>query len=229
MITAKDNHDPRDEMTFVFHETFVRKALVTILGIFFRVFMVIKIEGLEYLPDQGACVMVANHLSNLDVFPLQLSIRRPLFFMGKAELFRNPMISWLIRQLGSFPVQRGASDQWAMTHSRRVLDAGLILAIFPEGIRSRGRGLSVAKTGAARLAIEKNVPIVPVAINGSKDLLQTFPRRALVSISICAPILPDTDDDPLSFTDKVMFSLANKLPQEMRGAYSEIPLGFKQQ
>jgi 1-acyl-sn-glycerol-3-phosphate acyltransferase len=108
------------------------------------------------------------------------------------------------------------------------LEKGLILAMFPEGTRSRGRGLSVAKTGAARLAIEKNVPIVPVAINGSRGLFRKFPHISIVSISICAPILPDDDDDPLSLTDRVMFSLANKLPREMRGAYSEIPSGFKQ-
>jgi 1-acyl-sn-glycerol-3-phosphate acyltransferase len=226
-IFEKSDHDLRDDMTFVFHETIVRKTLVIILGIFFRAFMVLKIEGLENLPGQGACVLAANHHSNMDVFPLQLSLPRPLFFMGKAELFQNPIIGWLIRQLGAFPVQRGVSDSWALGHSRKILDKGLILAIFPEGTRSRGRGLSVAKTGAARLAIEKNVPIVPLAIDGTRELFKNFPHRALVSISICVPINPDADDDPLSLTDKVMFSLANKLPPGMRGAYSEIPSGFK--
>jgi 1-acyl-sn-glycerol-3-phosphate acyltransferase len=110
----KENHDMRDDMTFVFHETNVRKVLVIILEIFFKAFMVLTVEGLENLPGQGACVLVANHLSNLDVFPLQLSIPRPLFFMGKAELFRNPLISLLLRQWGAFPVQRGVSDSWAL-------------------------------------------------------------------------------------------------------------------
>jgi 1-acyl-sn-glycerol-3-phosphate acyltransferase len=224
---TKNDHDMRDDVTFVFHETIVRKVLVIIFGIFFKAFMVLKIEGLDNLPGQGACVLAANHLSNLDVFPLQLSLPRPLFFMGKTELFRNPITSCLVRQLGAFPVQRGVSDSWAMEHSRKVLDKGLILAMFPEGTRSKGRGLSVAKTGAARLAIEKNVPIVPVAINGSRDLFRKFPHRTLVSISICAPIPPDADDDPLSLTDRVMFSLANKMPLELRGAYSVIPPGFK--
>jgi 1-acyl-sn-glycerol-3-phosphate acyltransferase len=223
----KEEHDPRDEMAFVFHETIVRKILVMVLRAFFRLFMVLKVEGLENLSGQNACVLAANHLSNMDVFPLQLAIPRPLFFMGKTELFQNPLISWLIRQLGAFPVQRGVSDSWALEHSRKVLDQGLILAMFPEGTRSRGRGLSVAKTGAARLAIEKNVPIVPLAIVGSKDLFRQFPCRALVIISICVPITPDADDDPLSLTDKVMFSLADKLPIEMRGAYAEVPFGFK--
>jgi len=225
-IRDKGNHDPRDDMTFVFHETIVRKILVIVFGTLFKAFMVLKVEGLENLPGQGACVLAANHLSGMDVFPLQFSLPRSLFFMGKADSFRNPLSSWLLRQLGAFPVQSGVSDRWALEHSRKVLDKGLMLALFPEGTRSRGRGLSVAKTGAARLAIEKNVPIVPLAINGSRDLLKKFPHRAPVTISICAPILPDADDDPLSLTDRVMFSLARKLPQEMRGAYSEVPTGF---
>jgi 1-acyl-sn-glycerol-3-phosphate acyltransferase len=219
--------DPRDDMTFVFHETIVRKTMVVILGVFLKAFMVLHVEGLENLPEQGACVLAANHLSNMDVFPIQLALPRPLFFMGKAELFRNPFIGGLARQLGAFPVQRGVSDQWAMDHSRKVLDKELVLAMFPEGTRSRGKGLSVAKTGAARLALEKNVPIIPLAIRGSSGLFNNFSQRAPVYITVCAPIQPNADDDPLSLTDQMMFSLASQLPLEMRGVYSEMPSGFR--
>jgi 1-acyl-sn-glycerol-3-phosphate acyltransferase len=218
--------DPRDEITFIFHETAVRKTAVLMLGVFFKAFMVLHIEGLENLPIQGACVLASNHLSNVDVFPVQLAVPRPLFFMGKAELFENPIISWVIRQLGAFPVQRGSSDQWALDHSRKILDKGLILGMFPEGTRSRGKGLSVARTGAARLAIEKDVPIVPLALSGTRSLFKSFPNRTHVYISICKPIQPDSDDDPLSLTDRVMFAIANQLPPEMRGVYSVFPSGF---
>jgi 1-acyl-sn-glycerol-3-phosphate acyltransferase len=215
--------DPRDKIPFVFRETLIRKILVVTLGILFKAFMKIRIEGLENLPNHGACVLAANHLSNMDVFPLQLALPRPLFFMAKAELFDNRLMSWLLRQLGAFPVQRGASDKWSMDHARKVLSLGLALGMFPEGTRSHGKGLSVAKTGAARLALESNVPIVPIAIHGSRDMFRRFPRRAQVQITVCETILPTEDDDPLSLTDKMMFSLAGKLPLELRGAYSHNP------
>lgn len=219
--------DPRDRQKFVYHETAVRKTAIVIIGTILKAFMVMKVEGLENLPEQGACIIASNHLSNFDVFPMQLALPRPLFFMGKAELFKNPLMAWVFRQLGGFPVQRGVSDRWALNHARKVLDKGLILAMFPEGTRSKTLGLSVAKTGAARLAIEKDLPIVPFAHYGSDKLFSGFPRRSDVHLMVSPPIFPDSDDDPLSLTDRVMFTLASNLPQQMRGAYSDFPPGFK--
>lgn len=225
-IANVSSKDLRDEMSFVFHETLTRKIIVVLVGTVLKCFMVLHVDGLEFIPQQGPCILAANHLTNFDVFPLQLSLPRPLFFMAKAELFNNLLISWLIRQLGAFPIHRGVSDQWALTHSLKVLDNQLILAMFPEGTRSRGRGLSVAKTGAARMAIEKNVPIVPVAIAGSQTLFKGFPHRSHIQIIVCPPLMPDSDDDPLSLTDQVMFTLASKLPVELRGVYADAPKGF---
>jgi len=135
-------------------------------------------------------------------------------------------MSWLIRQVVAFPVHRGASDQWALTHSRKILDNGLVLSIFLEGTRSRGKGLSVTKTSAARLAIQKDVPIVPLAIIGSQYLFKKFPHRACVQINIFAPVHPGSEADPLSLTDQVMFIPAGQLPLELRGVYAERPKGF---
>lgn len=219
-------NDQRDKLRFVFHETMLRKTTVLVIGTFLKAFMVMHVEGLENLPKQGACIIASNHLSSFDVFPIQLALPRPLFFMGKAELFKNPILSWFFRQLGGFPVQRGASDQWALKHARIVLDKGLLLAMFPEGTRSKGRGLSVAKTGSARLAIEKNVPIIPIAQYGSDEIFANFPRRGHVHLVVSPPLLPDIEDDPLSLTDRVMFTLARNLPRRMRGVYSELPPGF---
>lgn len=223
----RHERDPRDDLQYVFHETALRKVAAAVIGTTLKVFMQLHVEGLENLPASGGLVLASNHLSNMDVFPMQLALPRPLFFMGKAELFKNPKLSWALRQLGGFPIQRGASDQWALNHSRKVLDAGLILAMFPEGTRSKGKGLSVAKTGAARLAIEKNVPILPVAHFGDDEIFAKFPRRGHVRVIVAKPIMAESDDDPLSLTDRVMFSLASLLPMQMRGVYSEIPTGFK--
>jgi 1-acyl-sn-glycerol-3-phosphate acyltransferase len=219
-------NDQRDKLRFVFHETMLRKTTVLLIRTFLKAFMVMHVVGLENLPKEGACIIASNHNSNFDVFPMQLALPRPLFFMGKAELFKNPIPSWFFRQLGGFPVQRGTSDQWALNHARIVLDKGLLLAMFPEGTRAMGRGLSVAKTGSARLAIEKNVPIIPIAHYGIDEIFTNFPRRGHVHLVVSPSILPDVDDDPLSLTDRVMFTLARNLPRRMRGVYSELPPGF---
>jgi len=108
-----------------------------------------------------------------------------------------------------------------------VLNHGLTLGMFPEGKRSKGRGLSVAKTGAARLAIEANCPIVLMAVTGSDQFSKRFPRRAGVQITLLPPLRPKPGENPLALTDRLMFTLAGALPEEMRGVYAEVPEGFE--
>ncbi|MCK4726934.1 MAG: 1-acyl-sn-glycerol-3-phosphate acyltransferase, partial [Anaerolineales bacterium] len=168
----------------------------------------------------------ANHITNFDGFLMQLVIPRPIFFMGKAELYRNPLFDIYMRQLGSFPVKRGERDVWAINHAKRVLGKGQVLGMFAEGSRSKGRGLRAAKTGAARLAIDTQSPIVPVAIDGTQNILKKFPERAQINIIFGMPITPLPSDSPASITDMIMFSIAELLPQEMRGVYASRPEGF---
>jgi 1-acyl-sn-glycerol-3-phosphate acyltransferase len=158
---------------------------------------------------------------------MQISLPRPIFYMGKAELFRNGLVDAVFRRMGAFPVYRGEKDAWAMRHAARILEHGQALGMFPEGTRSRGRGLGVAKTGAARLAIDARCPVVPMALVGSDRFFRQLPRPNTVTVSLLPPIVPTADDTPLSLTDRVMFSLASALPLDMRGVYSELPKGFK--
>jgi 1-acyl-sn-glycerol-3-phosphate acyltransferase len=227
MQSSNPQIDPRNSQTFYVRETPTRRIVVGLARMLFAPLMQLEVEGHPNLPGERACVVAANHVTNLDVFPLQFALPRPLFFMAKSELFASPVMDWLVRQLGAFPVQRGASDPWAMDHARLVLDSGLVLGMFPEGTRSGGRGLGVAKTGAARLAIEKKVPIVPVGITGTQGLLGGFPRRKPVLVRLSPPIFPQPDDDPLSLTERVMFALAASLPVQQRGVYAEPPAGFE--
>jgi 1-acyl-sn-glycerol-3-phosphate acyltransferase len=99
--------------------------------------------------------------------------------------------------------------------------------MFPEGKRSQGRGLSVAKTGTARMALEAHCPIVPMTITGSDKFFKQFPHRARVQVTILPALLPRADETPLALTDRLMFTLAQALPEEMRGVYAEVPKGFE--
>jgi 1-acyl-sn-glycerol-3-phosphate acyltransferase len=116
-----------------------------------------------------------------------------------------------------------------MRHAARVLKHGQTLGMFPEGKRSKGKGLAVAKTGVARLAIEANCPIVPVAVTGSDKFFKRFPRRTRVRIEFLPPLFPEPGENPLELTDRLMFTLARALPEDMRGVYAEMPKGFAMQ
>jgi len=225
-LHPEPENDPRDQQKFVFHITPVRRITVAALRIILPLFMKREISGVENLPEGGPVVLASNHLTNYDVFPIQVCLPRPLFFMAKAELHENKLLDAYLRQLGAFPVQRGAGDSWAIEHAQKVLDHQRVLAIFPEGTRSKGRGLRPAKTGAARFALYANCPIIPVTIDGTEKLFRQFPKRTRVAIQIGAPLYPEEGESPLALTDRLMFTLAEMLPVELRGVYAKRPTGF---
>lgn len=225
-MTTQDS-DPRDNKRYYYNDTTFRRSVVSWLTFLSHPFMKLEVSGLEYLPLEGAVMLAANHVTNFDVLPMQISLPRPIFYMSKAELFKIGIMDAAFRRMGAFPVQRGEKDQWAMHHAARILEHGQVLGMFPEGTRSRGRGLGVAKTGAARLAIDANCPIVPMALIGSDRFFKQLPRPNTVTVSLLPPVVPTPDDTPLSLTDRVMFSLASALPMDMRGVYAERPKGFK--
>lgn len=218
--------DPRDQKKFVFHATIVRHLTIAFLKIIVPLLMKRQISGTENLPSEGPVVLAANHLTNYDVFPIQLCLPRPLFFMAKAELHKNPLLDAYLRQLGAFPVNRGSGDEWALNHAREVLDHNQVLAIFPEGTRSKGKGLRPAKTGAARFALYAHCPIIPVTITGTEQMLKQFPKRTAITIQIGEPIYPEKGENALALTDRLMFTMAEMLPSKLRGVYAERPAGF---
>jgi 1-acyl-sn-glycerol-3-phosphate acyltransferase len=221
--------DPRDQKKFYFTDTPQRRALVALARSLFKLIMTMEVVGLENFPRQGSVILAANHVTNFDVFPMQFALPRPIFFMGKAELFKNPLLDVLLRNLSGFPVNRGEKDLWAMRHAAKVLSHGLTLGMFPEGTRSKGKGLAVAKTGTARLAQDANCPIVPMAVVGSDQFFKRFPRRAHVRIRVLPPLIPRPGEHALALTDRLMFTLAQALPEDMRGVYAELPRGFTMQ
>ena len=225
-MTVTPSFDPRNKIRYVFHVTIFRKIILFVIRILLKTIMDLRVEGLYNFPLDGPVVLAANHNTNFDVLAMQFSLPRPIFFMGKARLFEIPLLEIAYRQLGAFPVNRSEKDEWALRHAGEVLSRGLTLGMFPEGKRSRGSGLGVAKTGTARLALNVNCPIVPMAVIGTDKFFKHFPRRAVVTVRILPPILPKPGESALALTDRTMFTLAASLPEEMRGVYAERPKGF---
>jgi 1-acyl-sn-glycerol-3-phosphate acyltransferase len=142
----------------------------------------LRAEGVENLPEEGGFVLAANHLSNLDPWPLGLPLfpKRFLRFMAKKELFWWPL-GPLIRSGGAFSVRRGEGDLEAMRTAIKLVREGHIVVMFPHGTRQR-KGLVKkyqprSHTGAARIALEAGVPLVPAAIAGTDRLARLGPLR----------------------------------------------------
>jgi 1-acyl-sn-glycerol-3-phosphate acyltransferase len=142
----------------------------------------LRAEGEENLPQEGGYVLAANHLSNLDPWPLGLPLwpKQFLRFMAKSELYWWPL-NRVITAGGAFPVHRGERDLEAMSTAVDLARKGNVIAMFPEGTRQR-KGLvkryqPKAHTGAARIALEAGVPLVPAAIAGTDRLSRLGPLR----------------------------------------------------
>jgi 1-acyl-sn-glycerol-3-phosphate acyltransferase len=224
---TKPKLDPRDKKKFYFADTPQRRVLIAVARSLFNLVMKVEVSGLKYFPREGPVILAAIHITEFDAFPMQSALPRRIFFMGKAELFQNPLMDFLLRNLSGFPVRRGEKDQWAMRHAAKVLNHGQTLGMFPEGRRSHGKGLAVAKTGAARLAIGANCPILLMAIVGSAQFFTRFSRRARVQLTLLPPLFPKPGENPQALTDRLMFTLAQALPEDIRGVYAERPRGFE--
>ena len=139
-------------------------------------------RGVEHVPRVGGCVLAANHLSNFDPWALAMPLfpRRFLRFMAKSELF-NPILGPLLTVVGAFKVRRGERDTEAIATGVRLAREGHVVVMFPEGTR-RKKGLvkkyeARPHTGAARIALEAGVPLIPAAIRGTDSLLRLGPLR----------------------------------------------------
>lgn len=142
----------------------------------------LRAKGVENVPQRGGFVLAANHWSNVDPWPLGLPLfpRRFLRFMAKSELFWFPL-GPLIRAGGAFRVRRGESDLEAIATAVELARAGHAIVMFPEGTRRR-KGLRKKHearwhAGAARIALEAGVPLVPAGIAGTERLSRLGPLR----------------------------------------------------
>jgi 1-acyl-sn-glycerol-3-phosphate acyltransferase len=142
----------------------------------------LRAVGRENVPEAGGCVLACNHLSSFDPWPLGLPLwpERQLRFMAKAELYWFPM-NRIADGAGAFPVHRGQHDTVAIETAIRLAREGNVIAMFPEGTR-RKKGLvkkfeARPRTGAARIALQAGVPLVPAAVKGTDRLLRLAPLR----------------------------------------------------
>jgi 1-acyl-sn-glycerol-3-phosphate acyltransferase len=173
-----------------------------------------RARGLENLPE-GGFVLAPNHTSNFDPWPLGMPLwpQRQLHWMAKSELYK-PVIGTLISWGGAFPVRRGQGDEAAIDTAVERVKAGEIVVIFPEGTRKE-KGLikrheSRPRTGAARVALRAQAPLVPAAISGTDRLLRLGPLRVAYGPPVDLPGLNGADERAAAkeATDRLMAAIA---------------------
>jgi 1-acyl-sn-glycerol-3-phosphate acyltransferase len=154
-------------------------------------------QGRRNVPKRGAAVLAPNHFSQADHFFVGVYLWRKVRFMAKSQLFGPPVLTYILRVGGVFPVRRGHRDDKAFETAYELLDQDELLLVYAEGGRSRSQQLGTAKPGIGRIALETGVPIIPTAIHGSAGVRSwkrlRFPR---VTIAYGEPLTFPVEHDP---------------------------------
>src|SRR6185503_10590875 len=199
----------------------------------------LRFEGEEDLPRSGALIVAANHASSADPVLigafLNAKLGRPVNWLGKRELLDNPLTGWAFRIAGIHPVDREAADLDAFRTAMRILEAGQVLAVFPEGTRSRDGALQQVREGVGMLALRSGAPVLPVAVIDSDRmwprgrLLPRYGKRVTVRFGKAFSPADDLAASGTSAkgrqateaaTRQIMAHIAALLPSRQRGVYA---------
>jgi 1-acyl-sn-glycerol-3-phosphate acyltransferase len=173
-----------------------RIALVTV-GLLFRACLRLRVEGLEHIPERGAALLAANHVSPLDPIAICIAASRrgrTVRYLGAIEAFSIPLIGWGLRRLQQIPLKRGKKDLAAIEEAARVIAAGSLAGIFPEGRLGTGDGFLPPRSGMARLALAAGVPVIPIGVWGMQvrwrvtGIRWKRPLRPVAAVVIGEPI-----------------------------------------
>jgi len=179
----------------------------------------LRARGLELVPAEGPLLVVPNHDSQMDPIMVGLALRRhrSLRFLGRADLWRNRPLGWLLYAAHQIPIERGAQDAAALDEAVTALRSGEAICIFPEGKLSHGETLR-ARTGIARLAAAcPETRIVLCTVAGATDFVR-FPKRPRVDLQFMATgALPSPSEDPQDFASALLGELRRCVPPAKAG------------
>lgn len=168
----------------------------------------INIHGVEHVPQRGGLIAVSNHASYFDPPILANCVGRPVAFMAKEELFQIPVLKQGIKLYGAYPVKRSTGDRAALRAATKALDSGWVAAVFLQGTRSIDGRISDPKLGAAWIAAKAQVPLLPISLWGTENILtkgSSFPQPTPVTVRIGSIISP-----PASTSKKDLQTVTNQ-------------------
>jgi 1-acyl-sn-glycerol-3-phosphate acyltransferase len=188
-------------------------------------------EELKAVPHQGPMILIGNHVNFLDVLAaLTFSYPRKIFFLVKKETFKTPFLRLLFNAWGSIPVNRGTADFQALNKAADVLNQGHFFAIAPEGTRTNDGRLVQAHAGVVVIALKSKAAIMPIVQYGGEKFYEKIKklRRTKITMKVGAPFMicpsstyPDKKERRL-IADEIMYQMAELLPAEYRGYYSDL-------
>ncbi len=153
----------------------------------------VKVVGLEQIPGQGPYVFMSNHQGSYDIFALLGHLPFQFKWLAKREIFSIPILGWAMKATGYISIDRQGNRDTvkAMKRAAEKIHQGMSVVIFPEGSRSPDGLIQPFKKGGFTLAIKSQVPIVPIAISGSREIIQKGSMRVYpgsISIRIDRPV-----------------------------------------
>ncbi|MGH9183836.1 MAG: lysophospholipid acyltransferase family protein [Acidimicrobiales bacterium] len=189
-----------------------RGAIVAFSTLYWR----LGVDGAEHVPATGAFVLAPVHRSNIDTPIVAAVTRRKMRFLGKEGVWRYRWSAWLFDTLGGFPVRRGTADRAALRRCIEVVSGGEPLVMFPEGTRRSGPLVESLYDGAAYVACQAQVPLVPVGIGGSERAMPAG-ARALRPTRVHLVVGPPIHPPPLGPDGRVRRRHVAELTERLGG------------
>jgi 1-acyl-sn-glycerol-3-phosphate acyltransferase len=148
-----------------------------------------RVRGGDHMPKSGGVILAVTHKSWADPVLTALAFRRPLRFMAKAEIFEKPLFARFVTALGAFPIRRGSADIEALRTTLAIVAGGEVLLMFPEGHRFHDDEVHEYHAGIGMMAVRSGVPVLPVALKGTKRLTRHHvPLRPRIEVVVGPPI-----------------------------------------
>jgi 1-acyl-sn-glycerol-3-phosphate acyltransferase len=209
---------------------FLRGLMRTITGAY--LVGLFKVVGVENFPRTGPVIVCPNHSATLDPPMVPAFVRRgDSWSMAKSEYFDSGLVAFIFRAYHAFPVVRHTADRAAIKRSFDLLKAGHVLIMYPEGTRVESGVLARPEAGAGFIAQKAACPVVAVGLTGTRECLPKgarWPRRTRVTITFGKPFVVATrrpDGTRVSHedaSDAIMAAIAELLPPEQRGEFSDL-------
>src|SRR5262245_18813389 len=180
----------------------------------------VRAIGVKNVPKTGPLLLAPNHFSQMDHFFVGLYLRRQIRFMAKSQMFGPPVLTYIYKHGGVFPVRRGHHDEEAFKTAFTILEQGGMLLVYAEGGRSRSDELGEVKPGIGRIALESGAPVVPVAVHGSAAVRgwEQF-RFPVVTVQFGEPIAFPVEDSP---SRERQLEVATEVFEQVREMYEGI-------
>jgi 1-acyl-sn-glycerol-3-phosphate acyltransferase len=202
-----------------------------IIRVYTRITCRIDASDLQKVPMQGPLIAISNHTGQIEV-PLIFAHLQPRRLTGwaKIESWDNKFLNWVFNIWGMIPVRRGEADMRALKAAIRALEKGYIFGIAPEGTRNYNGVLKRALPGAVTLALHTGTPVIVIAHWGGENFMKNLKhfKRTDFHIRVGKPFRVDTQGIKVTgeirqqIVDEMMFEVAKLLPEEYRGAYSDM-------